>query len=196
MALYRVTLIGTISGNTFENVLHITTSDVTPTAAQSLANYMRDNWIANIKKFQGTQAVYFIINVRSLENLAPAPFNLNVNIPGTGGPTQAGDNPFTCAVLRLQTNVAGRTGRGRYHMPGVLLATSANLGILTQTTLNAWQPTLNTMMAAFNVTGNASNYSLVICNRQQPLQSIKAVTNLLFRVNLGTMRSRNYGIGV
>jgi hypothetical protein len=193
---FRVTFSGLVNGNVFNNVLHIKKVTPGPTAQQDLATYVNTNWIDTIRTLQTNGTQYLNINVRGLDAGAFAPFNLVVNKLGTAISAAASDNPFTGAVLRLQTNVAGRTGRGRVHLCGISLGTSANLGILTAATLTAWQPKINAIKAAFSVTGPAGEYQLGVANRSDPVGSFKGVTEILVRANLGGMRSRNYGVGI
>jgi hypothetical protein len=195
MAIYQVTVSGLVSSNTFNNVLHFIDDRGGPNPEQVLANDVDSVWIDQVKGFQHNQVNYLQINVRNVGAPGPAPFNKTINKLGTGGPTTAADIPTIAIVLRFQTAVAGRTGRGRVHLAGPRQATSANLGILTTATITAWQTQLNAISAAM-LQGGSLGIALAICSRSNPSGTVKSVTSLQLRAILGTMRSRNWGVGI
>ena len=194
MALYRVTISGLVNSNTFNNVLHLAFDAVDPTPEQTVTNIIDAQWIERVKKFQSNQVQYLNINARNVSSPGPAAFNKTINKLGTGGPAASGDNPVMAAVLKFQTAVAGRTGRGRVHLGGIRLTTSANLGILTAATLASWQPDIDAIAAAL-LQGGSEGVALSIANRTDPSGSTKSITAIVIRPVLGTMRSRNWGAG-
>lgn len=194
MALYRITFSGLLFGVTWNNVLHFQTGVPAPTPAEA-ADIVDTHWVDNFRTWQHTSLQWLDIAVQDVAT-SPLPATFHKTIFKTGNAGSAGntDQVVLAIVVKKLTAVGGPSGRGRIFIPGFLVNASTNIGQLRPETVTAFTPTLNTIMARFGPAGD-QNLELVICNRSNPAASTKSVTGLALRVILGTMRSRNYGVG-
>ena len=181
---------GLMYGQTCQHVLHFIESDATRTAA-SIAGYVKTNFIDKVTIFQNNNLKYVSLLVRFLEEGAPAPFNLIFDRPGQGFNDRRIPSTLTY-VIKLQTQRAGRHGRGRIILPGVQ-SDSIQDGFLTASALLSWQDQIiSPMMAAF--LDNPST-TLALCVREAN-GTMNLVTNMQMRSLVGQLRRRQPGVGV
>lgn len=195
MAVFQCVLMGFVNGQTFNHVMHVKDDNVDATTKSDLANLLNVQWVQRIRGLQTNGVQYTQITVRNVSIPLDPVFSLPINILGTGGAAAAEDGPVPAALLRFSTAVAGRTGQGRYYMPGLNMNTSTNLGQLTPATLTSWQVLLDDMKTQW-LEPNLNNIALGICSRGNPTATFKNVIDMRFRTILSTMRSRNWGVGI
>lgn len=190
MSHHRVTVSGLLYGQTHQNVLHVSNPDGALSHSQ-IADEFETHWISQVKTKQVTSMIYNQIIVSDSSGSGPPAFTKAVNVAGTNV-ANADAVPFSCFVVQLRTNLAGRHGHGRFYVSGVTNSAHTN-GIVTAAVITAWNTTLATMKARF-AEGGTSALTLVL--KEKNAQVYHPVTDMIIRQYLGVQRRRNYGVGI
>ena len=192
MPLYRVRLTGFLIGQTHENVFHMRNKEGFNSFPADLALEIQNQWCTILRDgFPNGQFVWSNINVRDLDQPNLAPTNLPTNIQGLGS-TNTSILPFVTTVIRFQTAVAGRKGRGRMY---VSTPNSGNIvgGFMSNPTIAFWNQKVQQLSARY-LNGGTSNYRLVIKGKAAGSPDIPVTliaVDTLYRVQ----RRRNIGVG-
>jgi hypothetical protein len=187
---FRVIVSGLMYGQLCQHRIHLQGSDPAQ-SAQSVASYVKTNFVDKVTIFQNANLKYISILVQILEDGAPAPFSLIFERLGQGFNDRRIPSTLTY-VIKLQTATGGKSGRGRIILPGVQ-SDSIQDGFLTASALESWQETvISPMMAAF--LDNPST-TLVWCVRDKN-HTMHPVTNMQMRSLVGQLRRRQPGVGV
>jgi hypothetical protein len=111
---------------------------------------------------------------------------------------------FVAVLFRLQTGGGGRSGKGRFFLPGVQ-ANDTNKSILTSNGFNKFLPFITCMVAAFIRSielGEQKDYELVVLSRKNAGANfvnagtaVRAVQSINHSNILATMHSRKLGVG-
>lgn len=193
MPVFRITNSCVVIGQITQNVFHIA-SDSFAGLPQTVAETIRDQWLNLIRPFQHTGAKWIDIEVRDVSNIGNVPFHLAVNLLGTGSTVNVADGPVMCRVLKFQTALAGRKGRGRMYIPGTSNQAWEN-GVLNAASLNAGNNFIAQLKSGWVGDNASSGFNLVICPRSAPSQ-FKEVIDIIQRPVAGYQRRRNVGVGV
>jgi len=184
--LYEVVFSGTYYGQLWQNKVHFASvnggGDMVPIAAG-----IRDNWVFWMRQVQTNDVQWTQFTMKELS----APGGIHVEPLGVTG-AQAGEPQrasFICGVMRKNTGLAGRKNRGRIHIPGIRQG-GTQLGRIVGQELVNWNITAAQLMAKF-VNPTPFGIHLVIKNQEGHV----TVTSLTMRDVLGTMRTRNIGVG-
>jgi hypothetical protein len=191
MTLFRATIIQTMYGQQIQNVLHFEHFSSDPATSSLLADAISATWIPNVRLMQTAALIYTGIKVQMLESQFP-PFVKTVNVAGQFGHDDQ-MTTYSAFVLRLRTAFAGKTGRGRLYIAGVLKGWTTN-GLVTQDRINAWNLEIVDIMQAHGP-GGTSDFKLGVCPSKAPF-NFKPVTSMQIAPTLGVQRRRNIGIGV
>lgn len=189
--IFRITTIGLMYGQQIQNQFHLLGPSADPLELQTIAQHVRDNWLAEIR-LRHTQALrYNTIKVRLLESQFPT-HSETVNIAGNFG---FDDEVSTVLafILRLRSGVIGRKGRGRLYIGGVLKGWTHN-GLVDESQINLWNITIGALMGVYGPNGS-SPYRLTIVPQKPPFTT-NEVTTMQVAPTLGVQRRRNIGIGV
>lgn len=198
MGVERVTITALMYGQKMQNVLHFNNPDGALTGLQ-VCQEIRDNWIGTAVNVGihawCTQSTTWVQVASQTRAASPAPPTiLTINQPGYQGANNE-IVPFACVVLKFQTAVAGRRGRGRSYTPGVMP------GMFTQglmdDTLNFFGATaLATMNSRYCAGGSGPLRLLVGPKTGIVLADFYEVTLISFSTFLGVQRRRNIGFGI
>lgn len=192
MPVYRATFSGLLWGNVWNNVVHFAIDSPIPTLAD-IATHLNANWVEKIRGFQQNQLQWLDIGVRDVTTTpGPSTYHLPINKIGTSSAATATDTNLVTVVLKFQTAMAGRTGRGRILIAGVPSG-RFNIGIVEPSVLTTWQTVANQLYDIYKQSGGAP-VNLVVASRSNPA-NYKTVTGITVRPTQGTCRSRGYGIG-
>jgi len=194
MSTVRVRLSGTCFGQLMQNVLHFNNPDGTVTETDAAAN-MRDVWCTLVKKRQISAFTWFSIQVQTLGIGGPT---LGVLLPiALSGEISSGQDlvqPTTCAILKLQTAVAGRRGRGRVYLPvpepGTFFQGVMNGSIRAQWESNVMAP----LRTAYLGGSPTSGLNLAVLHRDTSSDVSNAIS-LEVGAIAGTQRRRQIGVG-
>lgn len=189
MALFQVTLTGQIWGQNCKNVLHFQRDNATQEHMGQLAVSMNEVWLQHISFTQAQQFTWHRIDVKHIDEQPMAPVVLAIN---KGGQFFLGAAVWgvQCFVYQLKTaSSLARRNRGRFYVSGIHPETIA--GIWSPGRLLLMQQTATTLID--NYVGNApiSGFSLVVTSRNNPIQDIKTVTDIVARNYPGTQVRRN-----
>ena len=194
MPVWEITCSGLLLNNSWQNVFHVITDPGGPTPS-GIADIIDTHWVDNFRTWQHNFISWLDIGVRDVSTIpSPVAFHKTINKVGGGGAATSNDNPVSCMVVKKQTAVAGRTGRGRIMVGGIRISPSTNLGQVTPATLTAFTTTLTTIMNAIGPSGTQP-IELGLCSRSDPEATFKSVISLQLRVILATERTRNYVVG-
>lgn len=190
--VYRVVTSGLLYGNVWNNVLHFVDSQ--PGLEATIATSVNGQWVEQVKGFQHSFLSWLNISVRDVTTTpGPAAFNLAINKVGTSSLAAAADSNLLTVVLKLNTAIAGPSGRGRVLIAGVPQA-RFNLGLVEPSVLTIWQNIANNLVGLYGP-GGSTGIQLVVAPRSNPA-NYKPVVTIIVRSAQGTCRSRGYGVGI
>lgn len=198
MSVERVTITALFYGQRCQNVLHFNNPDGLFTT-MNVCEEVRNEWIGTvankgIHQWTPSNIVWVMVSCQRLGNPPPAPTHLTVNIPGVQGP-QSEQIPFACVVLKFQTALAGRRGRGRSYCPGVMQGFLTN-GLI-DADFNAFAATaLTAMNARFKAGGSGPLTLLVGPKNGVVLADFTMVEAITVSNFVGVQRRRNIGFGI
>jgi hypothetical protein len=103
------------------------------------------------------------------------------------------------ATITWQTNLKGRSYRGRTFMPAVP-SDWAGESVLTATAVTDYTAYANTMMTLFGPTGSSTNFQLAVVSRylnkvERPQPVATVVRSFVLRTVFSTQRRRKPGVG-
>lgn len=192
MSWHRVTIRGAIFGQTINNVLHFLNPDGAQTLTQ-IADIVDTHWVTNVLPCSSASLNYTNIEVRTVAIATPpSPFNKSINRVGAVTQT-APDTPLLSMLIRLQTAIAGRHGRGRVYLAGAP-GGAMTAGNWSATTITARNINLAAILAALG-SGGTQPIILHVCPRGDESAGV-AVTALTLRTSVSVQRRRNYGVGI
>lgn len=186
----RVTISGLDYNQVTQNVLHFR-HVADPYNAQAIAAEIIAGWIPNVQFFSKSNFSYRNVLVQDIEVPANPTASIPINMAGFGASSTRAPS-FWSAVIKIQTPVGGRHGRGRIFLAG-LHADAFESGILGSLFQTQALDHLNALIARYGPTGT-SDLRLVVLNRVDNSQS--DMVNLVLRPIPGIQRRRNIGIGI
>jgi len=194
MSMHRVTISATLDGQICQNVMHFNNPDGTKTASQ-IADSIETVWLANWKQFSHSGLVWFDIAVRELGSLL-AVFHKTIVVAGTGGGETEPDCPVIARVIKLQTAVAGKHGRGRLFIPGMSKDAWVR-GLVKPASITAGLPLMAALKSAYITAGGSESLRLYVMPRNGTVTADGyQVEELVQRTTLGYQRRRSIGIGM
>jgi hypothetical protein len=155
------------------------------------ATLIEQQWVARIKAPLPHDVKFTRIQVYDADQPAVQPADIVLALEGD----QASDNQLYTVVawvLQYTTELAGRTQHGRSYIPGVLKGFHTN-GVMNINGLNTWTASIDGLMGSF-VNPATSGLLLVIKHKNTQLGTTH-VANIKVRPTVGTMRTRNIGVG-
>lgn len=190
MALWQVTLTGTILAQKCQNVLHFFREQDDMDNA-SIRNEFTSNWLPIVRNLQNASWAWTTIGVQQLEPVTEplevfVVTNQSGSLSGTMAPT------VLAGLFSLRTGFAGRSGRGRFYLPGVHGASVLN-SILEPNAFSAYQTRANDLLNRYGAQG-AGPLRLVVASRG-PERTFHQVTAIVVRQTFGIQRRRNIGVG-
>jgi len=190
MAAHRVVLSGLNFGQLHQNVLHFIVDNNAQTPAQ-LAADVKTNWIDKVSLQQSSSYRWTNILVQNLDEPGVAPFSLVIDRLGQSfNSLQIAS--FECYVLKFQTARAGRHGRGRSYLGGVIFD-AAQAGICT----TSFQATFKTQITDhLNAVYAGDNNPRLAVRAHGDSIEFEPVTSIQLRPVIGVQRRRNIGVGV
>ena len=196
MSLHKVTLTQILKGQRIQNVFYLQNIDGLRSDTDIGAHLIAD-WIQFVKTCQGTQLRYINLMVQRLGTNPPAPFILNIDIPGTW----TGHDPrmpFVCLVMQKKTNIGGRRGRGRYYISGVNPEELQTDGAWSTGTISGrFQPMCDNLKSRWLSGGSVAGLRLMNGPADAQLETdVISVTNLIPRNFPGLQRRRSVGVGM
>lgn len=190
---FRVTIIGTYYGQTFNNVLNMDNTGTVMNAAQ-VADDVLAFFVLVVKAWQSNLVTYTGIRVQPMEAGNPASAFKPITIVGAKGNLVV-ENPFVAGVLKIGTAFGGKKGRGRIYLPGLTihgiaggLFTTAGLAIVND---NIVLP----LFGSYNGPTGVGNLKLGVMGRAVD-SPFHVMTNLQIRSVLGIQRRRQVGVGI
>lgn len=192
MAVFEVTIIGTYMGQTHENVLHFRKDAATSSDLQNLATEIEVGWLQKIKEFTPSEMLWHTIRVRNIgNNLDPA---INHTIVIQGISSSASQMPsFVCMLLKIQTDVAGKTGRGRIYLsspaPGHIVNGRFGNNLIDFVNVRLGQ------LKGLYIIPATTGWELGVCKRGDP-SAFKHAIDLKLDTIPRCQRRRNIGVGV
>jgi hypothetical protein len=84
-----------------------------------------------------------------------------------GGTSQNAAPPNVAVLMRKRTDLAGRRGRGRFYVPGVLNDVYASNGLLTTGEQTSWQSAANSFYADLTTSVGNRFYPPVVLHRSE-----------------------------
>lgn len=192
MTVYRVLSFATLFGQQCVNCIHFQKPDAISSDTALLATKFRDLWVEQFRGRVLNDVTFNRCMVTALDGPSQPSVDLFYVKTGSAGGSVF-NTPVTCFVIKLQTGVGGRTGRGRIYWPGGA-AGQMTQGKWLNTVLNNWQTLLAAQAANWLGTTPISTFNLVVITRGDPA-SWKAVESWGVRDVVGVQRRRNIGHG-
>lgn len=186
---YRVTVVSSMYAQQLNNVLNFLGPAADPGALSTLANEVDTIWIDRVKTLQSAAVVYNGIKVRALNTTLPV-FTKTINKPGTPGFDNQLD-PCQTFILRLRTGFAGKHGRGRCYISGVLKGWFEN-GLVTAAIITSWNNVFSQILGSTGF--GSSPYQLCVGDKAATV--FRPVTSMQVAPTLGHQRRRNIGVGI
>jgi len=194
MTVLRCTLQMLLWGSVCENVLHFTGPAFSDVLLENMALAIRTGWIPSIKPAVASQVTFFQTKVDDITDGGTGSTRTDTySIAGTSGSDDA-VAPSIAFVLQLESGLAGRKNHGRIFVPGVR-PTGLFHGIVSPDATAMWTTPLSNLNLNFNSTG-VSDFHLCIHTRGGPTDAVRPVTHIQLRSTIGSMRTRNVGIGM
>lgn len=190
MGHIRVVITGNMYGQTVQNVLHLLNHNDAFTLPQIAAD-IKTAWVDRVSIFQNSNLRYTNILVQDLSHVTVQPFSLTIDRQGQGF-NDTRIPPTLTYVIKLQTAVAGRHGRGRVLLSGVQ-SDSIQGGFLTASAINSWNTTVLDPIRSTYLS-NVNN-TLELCVRAHD-GTMNPVISIQLRGLVGTLRRRQFGVGV
>lgn len=191
MGVFRVTLSQVQFGCLIQNVLHFSQDSATEAMKATLSAEVQASYISQMKTRQSQNLTYTQVRVVLL-GTTTAPHITNISTPGTvTGSAQ--ELTYVAHVVRLQTDFAGRRGRGRIYIGGVPMNLSSS-GILSSAAITAYNAVFASIMGVWGPS-HTSNFRLVVNqgdNTPDPHPVVTMTLNPIPRVQ----RRRNIGVGI
>lgn len=189
MPLFQVTLTGTIWGQNCKNVLHFLRDNAGPEHMGQLAQHLLDVWIHHIAFTQTQNFTWNRIDVKHIDEQPFAPVVLTFN---KGGQFFTGTNVWgvQCFVYQLKTaSSLARRNRGRVYISGI--HPELESGLWTASRINLMTQTMQVWIDNYVFPSVSSGFAWVITSRENPIQDIKVVTQIVPRAHPGTQVRRN-----
>ncbi len=194
MTIFRTVLTATMFGQTVQNVLHFNDNG-TGRIPSELAPIIETQWLQeDFKFFSHNGVVWNDIAVTAVAPTIGITFHRTVNIPGTGNAVAGSDIPVQCLLIKVQTGVVGKTGRGRIYAAGIP-GNHHVFGLLSAAAMTSIQTRLDNLVNKFRAAAPPSGFTFGICPRGDP-DDFKPCIGMAPRQALGTQRRRNYGVGI
>lgn len=191
MATIRVTLSMTYYGQLFQNVLHFNKSDYVASELPTLIQDVKDNWITHVKWCQSDGLKYINMKLHHVGSLTPDTNEVLAINGGTGSSSEY--KPFNCHIIRIQSEVAGRIGRGRVYIGGIA-SNLTDFGFIKTSILATWATKLQLITAAFGPSAT-SDFQLGV-NPHTETDDFKPMQSLSINPVEGIQRRRNIGVGI
>lgn len=194
--LWRSTISGQLYGELFQNVLHFEAEDdnLTPDAVNL---EVRNQWVGQEINVGVKSWVPNSVHWSQVSSKVVHPF---VGVEATLVFDQAGQqSPSTelimqiATVLRFQTNIVGRAGRGRSYIPGVIPGFTTN-GLIDDSFIAFAGAALTALRIRFIKDFNPTlqgPLSLCVAGRQNPGEYARVIS-IQPANKLGTQRRRNF----
>jgi len=188
MPLWRVVPKGVIFSQVCQNVLHFARDASGLTTAQ-IRDELISGWFPILRNLQNNNFAWTQVSIQQiLPTLQPPDVYALSNQAGSLSGTAA--VPVIAGLFSLRTAAAGRTGHGRFYMPGVhqdSVLNGANGAVGT------YQTRANDLMNRYGHLGSGP-FEIVVTSRTQP-SNYKSVTAIIVRPTWGVQRRRNIGVG-
>lgn len=193
MGITRVTLTGTMFGQTIQNVMHFDNHDG-GVSSGTFAGTILTTWLSEWKFLQHSGVKWTDIAVQRVSPAIEVAAHLPCNVDGTGNALTGADVPVVCYLIKLFTDHAGKHGRGRLYSPGPSAA-HHDFGVVKASVLTTNQTRLNNIMAQYGGGSPPSGHTLVVWSRHSG-DAAYPVIGMACKSTLATQRRRNYGVGV
>jgi len=195
MSILRVTTSAVCFGQVMQNVLHFKDPVGLP-PPRTVAASIRDIWLTQMKKHQGSSLRWTSILVQQIDVPGALGFNLPIALDGESGSGTINLHPFACALLKLQTGVGGRHGRGRIYVPFPALD-NYEFGNLTVERRAFWEAQFLTQVRAAYIAPASAGFFLGIMPRGGTSSAdFKLVETINIRNTAAVQRRRGMGIGI
>lgn len=192
MSIVRITFSGLVFGQLCQNVLHFQNQDALLTE-QAIAEEMRDFYLNELRLRQSNQFKWINIAVQTVDPAGSLGVNLPVNILGNAAGA-TGEQPSTmCAIIKIQTTMMGRAGRGRIFVP-VPEPGHYNMGTLTSGALFQWENGILAMIRTRYFLTGGPPITLGVAPKGNP-SGWHAAISVNIKTIGGTQRRRQIGVG-
>lgn len=191
MATIRVTLSMTYYGQVFQNVLHFNKADYVFSDLAGLITDIQTSWINQVKWCQSDGLKY--VNAK-FHQVGSAAADINQVLSIVGGTGSSSEyKPFNAHIIRIQTGLGGRTGRGRVYIGGIA-SNLTDFGFVKSSILSTWATKFTAILAAFGA-GGTSAFRLGV-NPHTETDDFKLCVSLSLNPVEGVQRRRNIGVGI
>jgi hypothetical protein len=190
-AIFRVTTVATLYGQTINNVLHFRGPSDDPAQMSVLAEEFVTNFLGHIRNMQVQDVFYSAIRVRMLESQY-ATFTKTTTLQGVNS-ADTQTLSFAAFVWKLRGATIGRHSLGRIYVGGIPSRVQT-LGIIGSATIVAAQNRFVQIMGVYGPSGS-STFRLCIVPKNPPFTTTDVVSMDINPV-VCVQRRRNIGVGV
>jgi len=190
MPIWRVLISGTIFAQLWQNRIWVQGESFQE--AEEICDQIDTGWVNHIKLFQHSGVKYLSISAQSFGEAVNTSFTKSIN--KTGGQTEETQGlSFSCGLIRFNSALAGRRGRGRYYVAGHRQG-ATQLGRFVQTELDLWAQQLAIISGNFLGDTPATGINLLI-RGEEPNVHNTLVTQMQMTPIIRVQRRRNLGVG-
>lgn len=184
--IFEVVFTGTYYSQLWQNKVHFERVEGAPTA-QSVALGLKEKWVFWMRQMQVSDVLWVNLQVKRLSGLQ----DIHVEpLAVTGAQAQETQRAsFICGVMRKHTGLAGRANRGRLHIPGIR-GGATQFGRIVASELALWNGVFIELKPFFF---EAFPYGVRLVIKHP--EGSTPVTSMSMRDILGSMRTRNIGVG-
>jgi hypothetical protein len=190
MPIMRCVISMRFFGQLNQNVLHLNTAETGATEEQ-VADYIDSFWVDQIKIGCNSSLLFFNIGVKNVSSGGAAQFDKIISKTGSQS-AESQTCAFAAWVLKFGTGLAGRKFRGRAYIPGYRFG-DQQFGQITAGGLALWNPILTQLRLKFTQGGGGAHYLVIRGSGGEPHDT--AVQTIQIRNTMGSMRTRNIGVG-
>jgi hypothetical protein len=195
MGIYRVTFTGNWQNIiTCQNVVHFADRSEFPLTHTQVMVELRDNWLAIMATRQTNKYGWRNITIQTVGSGAnPSSFPIVVN--GADGVDNIGGTMVTNLKLRINTDFAGKKGKGRIYMPA-LRDQFWESGQIQASAIPQINTMVNALQARYQNVGGLGPLILGVHGRGPEASGFHACVTLTYSLIPGIQRRRNLGVGI
>jgi hypothetical protein len=189
--LWRVISSTSLLGQHYQNVWHFTSED-SAVDELTVKNEVTPGMITRLRNHQNVNLIYETMSVQQLlPTLQPAEVFSMAGAHGSldGLPY----HPSICVLFSIRTPFGGRTGHGRWYMPGLHFDHVEN-GVLRADIWSLFQGDASYITNSYKSGTTLSLVTMVVVTRSNP-GAYRPMTTIVARQTLGIQRRRNIGVG-
>lgn len=188
--IYGVRLQGNLGGQICQNIIHLRNQSGFDIPRNQILDRLFSQFIGQLKFLQCTHFIWTEMKIWKWYDNADIPLVVAISQAGAGVETANFQNPM-CVVFQKKTVISGKTGRGRFYMPGVGGGAFFD-GKWTSGATSAFESVRGAINGHFTGATPIQQLNLVLVPKHAEGEEYKDVTDFKPRDYPGTQVRRNF----